>query len=125
LPHLHDFEKCFDRTSANLLQVCWRNPHPHLLGEQFDQHHDAALAVGHLVDGFDTCKGLFRQADPFTWFEQALGLRLNTILLRPQGFDQAVGRLGRLHPKTHQPADALGRTDRRPTRSRIFLAQTH
>ena len=53
MPHRHDFEKCFGYASADLAQVGRCNPHPHLLGEQFDQHHDAALAIGHLVDALD------------------------------------------------------------------------
>ena len=59
MPHRHDFKKCFERTSADLAQVGRCNPHPYLLGEQFDQHHDAALAIGHLVDAFDTGKRRF------------------------------------------------------------------
>ena len=59
LPHHHGFEKCFDRASADLAQIGRCNPHPHLLGEQFDQHHDAAFAIGHLVDAFDTGKWRF------------------------------------------------------------------
>ena len=39
-----------------------RNLHPDLLGEQFDQHHDPTLAIGHLVDAFDASKRRFGQA---------------------------------------------------------------
>jgi hypothetical protein len=53
LPHCHGVEKCFDRASADLTQVHRCNPHQHLLGGQFDQHHDTTLTVGHLVDAFD------------------------------------------------------------------------
>ncbi len=73
LPHRHDFEKCFGRASADLAQVGWRNPQPHLLGEQFDQHHDAALVIGHLVDAFDASKGRLGQTDPFAGFEKRSG----------------------------------------------------
>ncbi len=76
LPHRHDFEKCFGRTSADLAQMGWRNPHPHLLGEQFDEHHDAALAIGHFVDAFDAGKWGFRQADAFAGLEQTFGFGL-------------------------------------------------
>ena len=101
------------------------NPHPHLLGEQFDQHHDAALAIGHLVDAFDASKGHFGQTDPFAGLKQAFWLSLHRRLLRPKGFDRAVGHLGRLHPKADQAANALGRADGCPTGGRISLAQAN
>jgi hypothetical protein len=56
----------------------------------------------------------FGQADTFTWFEQSLWLSLNRSLLRPQGVDQAVSHLGRLHSKAHQPTDAFGETHKLP-----------
>ena len=111
LPHRHDFEKCLATVSADLTQIGWGNPHPYLLGKQFDQHHDAALAIGHLVDTFDTGKRCFGQAYALTGFEQALGLGLDRCLLRAQGVNQTVCHLGRLYPKADQPANAFGRTD--------------
>lgn len=62
LPHRHDFEKCFERTSADLAQVGRCNPNPYLLGEEFNQHHDPTLAIDHLVDAFDTRKWSFCEA---------------------------------------------------------------
>jgi hypothetical protein len=61
LPHRHDFEKFFANASADLAQMGRCNPNPYLLGEQFDPYHDAALAIGHLVDAFDTGNRRFRR----------------------------------------------------------------
>ena len=77
VPHRHDFEKCFEGTSANLAKVGWCNSHPDLLGEQFDQHHDAAFAIGHLVDAFDAGKRGFCKTHALTGFEEARRLGLD------------------------------------------------
>ena len=61
LPHRHDFEKCFEGTSACLAQVGRCNSHPDLLGEQFDQHHAPTLAIRHLVDALNASKRHFCQ----------------------------------------------------------------
>jgi hypothetical protein len=54
-----------------------RNPHLYLVGEQLNQHHDAALDIRHLVDTFDTGKRRFGQAHALAWLKGRLKVQAN------------------------------------------------
>lgn len=75
------------------------NANPYLLGREFNQHGDAALAIGHLLDAFDTGRRRFRQTHAPARLEQALLPGLSRRFLRTQGLDQRFGHLGRLFPQ--------------------------
>jgi hypothetical protein len=47
--------------SARLAQTGWCDTHGHWLPQNFDQHHDPAFAIGHLVDAFNAGERRFRQ----------------------------------------------------------------
>ncbi len=85
----------------------WRNPHPHLLGEQFDQHHDPALPLCHLVHTFDAGKRAIGKAHTVLRVEQPRGLALHGGLLRLQLFNQPLVHLGRFRPKADQAVTPL------------------
>lgn len=48
--------------SAYFTQTSGRDAQSHRLAHDFNQHHYPALAVGHLVDAFDTSEWPIRQA---------------------------------------------------------------
>jgi hypothetical protein len=84
VPHRHDFEKGFlpnrqyeAGLSARFTQTGRCDTHGHGLAQDFDQHHDPALAVGHLVDAFDAGKRRLRQTHALARLEQALRLGLH------------------------------------------------
>ena len=68
--HRHDFEKRFCQSgifrSTCPLQAGGRNPHGDRLIHQLDENNDPLVAIGHLVDGFQSHKRAISQHDPLT-----------------------------------------------------------